>query len=150
MALAGKLMTDLKAAMRAGDQARRDTLRMLRAAIQNEEVERRSPLDDEAVIEVLQREAKKRQEPLDIYRKAGRVDLAAQMEVELAVIAGYLPQPMGAEEIEALARCAIAEAGVTDLKGVGQVMKVLMPQVKGRADGRQVSEIVRRLLGQPN
>lgn len=150
MDLAEKLMTDLKAAMRAGDQARRDTLRMLRAAIQNEEVARRSPLDDEAVIEILQREAKKRQEPLDIYRTAGRVDLAAQMEAELAVIAGYLPQPMGAEEIEALARAAIAEAGVNDLKGVGQVMKVLMPQVKGRADGRLVSETVKRLLGQPN
>ncbi|NLT42051.1 MAG: GatB/YqeY domain-containing protein [Anaerolineae bacterium] len=148
MALTEKLMTDLKTAMRAGDQARRDTLRMLRAAIQNEEVARRAPLDDEAAIEVLQREAKKRQEPLEVFRTAGREDLARQMEAELAVIAEYLPQPLGAGEIEALARAAIAAAGASDLKGVGLVMKVLMPQVKGRADGRLVNEIVRRLLGE--
>ena len=148
MALTDKLMTDLKAAMRAGDRARRDTLRMLRAAIQNEEVARRAPLDDEATIEVLQREAKKRQEPVEVFRQAGREDLAREMEAEISIIAEYLPQPMEAEEVEALVRTAIAAAGVSDAKGAGQVMKLLMPQIKGRADGRQVNETVRRILGE--
>lgn len=148
MALTDNLLADMHAAMRAGDVRRRETLRMLRAAIRNEEVARGGPLDEAALIEVLQREAKKRQEPLEMYRRAGRQDLVQEMETELAVIAEYLPEPMSAEEIEAVVREAIAEAGADDPRQLGQVMKLAMPRVKGRADGRQVSELARRLLSQ--
>ena len=149
MGLTDKLLADLQAAMRSGDTERRDTLRMLRAAVQNEEIARRSPLDDESVVEVLRREAKKRQEPLELFRTAGREDLVQETEAELALIAEYLPQAMSTDELEAVVRQAIAEAGVRDIRGLGAVMKLVMPRVKGKADGRQVNEAVRRLLSEP-
>ncbi|MGI6208921.1 MAG: GatB/YqeY domain-containing protein [Anaerolineae bacterium] len=150
MALTDDLLRDMQAAMRAGDVRRRETLRMVRAAIKNEEVAQGRPLDDAGIIEVLQREAKKRREPLEMYRKAGRQDLVEQMETELSVIAHYLPSPLSEEELEAVVREAIAEAGATDPRQFGQVMKLVMPRVQGRADGRLVSEVVRRLLTQPS
>jgi uncharacterized protein len=146
MDVSGRLEADLHDAMRKGDALRREMIRMMRTALHYEEIARRAPLDDVTTTEVLQRETKKRQEALVFFRQGRRQDLIDKAEAEIAVIAQYLPQPLGADEIEALARQAIAEAGATDPKQMGQVMKLLMPRVRGRADGRALGDLVRKLL----
>jgi uncharacterized protein YqeY len=143
-----RLMEDMQDAMRRGERQRRETIRMLRAALHNEQVARRGPLDEPAAIEVLSRELKKRQEALVMFRQGGRQDLVEQAERDIALIGHYLPGQMSPEELEAAARQAIAEAGVTDPRQMGQVMRLLAPRIKGRADGRLAGEMVRRLLGE--
>ena len=142
-----RLQEDLKAALKAGDTARRDILRLLQAAIRQVEVDRRVTLDAEQVYELLATEAKKRRESIAEAQKAGREDIAAREQAELAVIETYLPDQLSREALEAEVRKAIEETGATTAKEMGQVMKVLMPRVKGRADGRLVNEVVKALLG---
>ncbi len=146
MALKEQLTEDMKTAMRAGDTEKRDTLRMLLAAIKQVEIDEQVVLDDAGVTAVLTRQAKQRRESIADYEQAGRGEMAAAEKSELDIIESYLPQMMDAAEIQALAVDIIAQLGVTDVKGMGQVMSRLMPQVKGKADGRLVNEIVRRLL----
>lgn len=146
MTINERLQAELESAMRSGDVLRRETVRMMRAALRNEEVARRGVLDEQATMEVLQREVKKRQEALELYRKGGRQDLVAKAEGEISIISSYLPQQMSGEEIERLVRETIQELGANDVRQMGQVMKVLMPRVKGRADGKLVSDTVRALL----
>lgn len=146
MQLKERLRTDLNAAMRSSDTLRRDVLRMLLAAIQQTEVDTRVVLDEAGVQDVLRRQMKLRQESIADFARAGRPDDVARETAEAALIESYLPQMMTREEIEILARAAIADAGATDVKGIGQVMNRLMPQVKGRADGRLVNDVVRGLL----
>lgn len=146
MDLKEQLRTDMTAAMRAGEAQRRDVLRMVMAAVKQTEVDTRTALDDAGVQDVLRKQIKQRQESIADYSKAGRPSEVEREMAEIAVIEGYLPQMLSREEIEQLARVAIAETGVTDPKGIGQVMSRLMPHVKGRADGRLVNEVVRELL----
>lgn len=146
MELKEKLRADMAEAMKTGDGATRDVLRMLLAAVKQAEVDRQTTLDDSGVADVLTRQAKQRRESIADYEKAGRDVLVAQEQAELHIIERYLPQLMSREEIEALAAGIIADLEVTDSKGMGQVMGKLMPQVKGRADGRLVNEVVRQLL----
>jgi len=146
MGIGARVMQDMHEAMRSGDTIRRDTLRMMRAALRNEEIARRASLDDEAAAGVLRREMKKRQEALEMFRQGGREDLVANAEAEIAIIKEYLPAQLSAEEVERLAAETIEEVGATEVRQMGQVMKVLMPRLQGRADGRLVSETVRRLL----
>jgi len=146
MDLKEQLRADLTTAMRGHDTQRRDVLRMLLAAIQQTEVDSRVQLDDAGVQDVLRRQIKQRQESIADFMRAGRAEEVARETAEAELIATYLPQMMTREEIEQLARAAIAETGVRDAKGMGQVMSRLMPQVKGRADGRLVNEVVRGLL----
>jgi uncharacterized protein len=144
--LEDRLLTDTQAAMRSGDDARRDTLRMLRAAVHNEEVARRAKLDDAAVVEVLQRELKKREEAMALFQQGKRDDLVAKSRTEIEIISHYLPAMLGPDEVEIAVREAVQEAGADDVKQMGQVMKVVMPRLKGRADGKLVSDTVRRVL----
>lgn len=146
MSLKEQLTQDMKEAMRAGDQEKRDTLRMLLAAIKQTEIDERVTLDDAGVTAVLHKQAKQRRESIADYEKAGRAEAVASEQKELAVIESYLPQMMSRAEITALAQAIITRLGVTDAKGTGQVMAQLMPQVKGKADGRLVNEVVRGLL----
>lgn len=146
MSLKAKLTDDMKTAMREGDTEKRDTLRMLLAAIKQVEVDERITLDDEGVKGILTRQAKQRRESIADYEKAGRAEMVAGEQAELAIIESYLPQLMSREEIQAIASRIVAELGVTDAKGMGQVMGQLMPLVKGKADGRLVNEVVRTLL----
>lgn len=146
MDLKEKLRADLTAAMRASDTQRRDVLRMVLAAVKQTEIDSRVALDDAGVQDVLRKQMKQRQESIDDFTRAGRADDVARETAEAALIASYLPQMMTREEIEQLARAAIAETGVVDAKGMGQVMGRLMPLVKGRADGRLVNDVVRDLL----
>ena len=141
-----KLQEALKQAMRAGDDTQKATLRMTLAAIRNAEIERRGDLDEADMLAILQKEVKSRQETAEEARQAGREDLARQAEQEIAVLDQYLPQPLSHAELESMAREVIQEVGASSPREMGQVMKVLIPRVRGRADGSQVSQIVRQLL----
>ena len=132
--------------MRAGDVVQRETLRMLLTALRNEEVARRGQLTPEEEQAVLRREIKRREEALPLFRQGKREDLVAKAEAEIAVIRSYLPEELDEQALVELAQAAICEVGAKDVRQMGQVMKVLMPRVQGRADGRAVSEVVRRLL----
>jgi len=147
MELKEQLRADVTAAMRSGDAMRRDTLRMALAAIKQTELDSRVVLDESGVQDVLRKQIKQRQESIDDFTKAGREQDVAHERAEIELIQAYLPQMMSREEVERLARAAIAETGVIDAKGMGQVMSKLMPQVKGKADGRLVNDVVRGLLG---
>jgi uncharacterized protein len=141
-----QLQADIREAMKSGDDERRNTLRLMIAAIKQEEVDRQAELDEAGVQAVLAKQAKQRRESIADYEAAGRTEMAAQEKSELAIIAHYLPQMMSREEIEQLATAVIAEVGAVDSKSMGVVMGRLMPQVKGKADGRLVNEVVRDLL----
>lgn len=136
----------LKQAMRSGDELGKGTLRMILSAIKLAEVERRGALDEAALLGVLQKEAKAREETIADAEAAGRSDLAAAAARELELIRTYLPAPLSAVELEALARQAIAEVGASTPADMGRVMKALMPRLQGRADGKTASDLVRRLL----
>ena len=146
MSLKETIQKDRIAAMREGDTAKRNALGMLLAAIKQEEVDGRTTLNDEAVLAVLQKQAKQRRESIADYEKAGRAEMVADEQAELTIIESYLPQQMGREQVTAIAAEIIAELGITDAKGMGQIMGKLMPKVKGKADGRLVNDVVRDLL----
>ncbi len=146
-----RIQDALKEAMRSGNEAQRTALRLLVASIKNEEVNARADgrggvLSDSDILALIRREIKQHEESLQEARSAGREDLAAQQEAELEVLRSFLPRQLSREEIEALARQAIAEVGATSAKQMGAVMKVLQPKVKDVADSKVVSEIVRALL----
>ncbi len=149
MSLKEQLNNDIKTAMRAKDTERRNTLRLLMAAIKQEEIDKQVTLDDVGVQAIITKQAKQRRESIADYKKAERPDLVAEEEKELAIIKQYLPQMMSRAEIEIVAKEVLVETGVTDVKGMGQVMGKLMPKVKGKADGRLVNEVVRDLLNTP-
>ena len=146
MTIQQQLDEDIKQAMRSGDAVRRDVLRFLKSAIHNEEIARREPLDDEAALAVVAKQVKQRRESIDMFRQGGRDDLVAKEEGELAILQTYLPEQLGREDIVALAEQAIAEAGAASPSDKGKVMGRLMPQVKGKADGALVNEVVTELL----
>jgi uncharacterized protein YqeY len=137
----------LKEAMRAKDEVRKRTLRMILAAIKLAEVEKHGALDEPALLGVLQKEVKTRQEALAEAEKAGRQELAADARVEMDLIKTFLPQPFTPQELETVIREAIAEAGASTPAEMGKVMKLVAPKTQGRADNREVSQMVRKLLG---
>ena len=146
--LRDRIADEMRAAMKAREQARVSTLRMLMAAMKNTQVEKGHELDDEEVVEVIAREAKRRRESMDAFEKGGRPELVEKEGAELAVLESYLPERLSGEELAALVDAAIAETGASTPKEMGNVMKVVMPKVKGRADGTAVSAAVRaRLAG---
>jgi len=146
MPLKEQLSADLKDAMRQRDDRRRDVLRYTLSALHNAEIESRGELDDPGVVDILTKEAKKRRESIEEFRKAGREDRAQAEEAELAVLTAYLPEQLSREDIEREARQVIAETGASAPGDLGKVMPVLMQRLRGRADGRTVNEVVRALL----
>ena len=149
MAVKEQLRTDLTTAMKARDELTASTLRMVLTAITNEEVagKQARELSDDEVLKVLAREGKKRRESIEAYTSAGRDELADRERAEASVIDRYLPAQLGDDELAALVTAAIAESGADGPKAMGQVMKVLTPQLAGRADGGRVAAEVRRQLG---
>jgi len=141
-----KLESDLKDALRAGDNLRKNTLRLALSAIRLSEIDRGSKLDESAVIAILQKEIKARNESIEDAQRAGRPELEEAAREEIKVLQVYLPQAMNPEELEAQAKQAIADVGATSLREMGQVMKVLLPRLAGRATGDQASQVVRKLL----
>lgn len=146
--LKSRLQAELTTAMKARDELRTATLRMLLTAITNEEVSGSSAreLTDDEVLRVISREAKKRREAAEAFSGAGRDAQAQRERDEEAVLAGYLPSQLTDAELDALVAAAIAETGASEQRQLGQVMKVLTPRVAGRADGKRVSQEVRRQL----
>lgn len=138
---------DMRDAMKAREHLRVATLRMLMAAVKNTEVEKLHELSDDEVLEVIAREAKRRRESIEAFKQGGRDDLVEKESGELAVLEAYLPEKLSDEELAAMVDEAIAETGASSPKQMGEVMKVLMPKVRGRADGAQVSALVKSKLG---
>ena len=141
-----KLTEDLKDAMRAKDEVRKRTIRMALAAIKNAEIENQAELEESSVLAILQKEVKSGYETIEGAEQAGRDDLIAEAKAEIAVLEVFLPQALSTEEIEAIVAETITEVGATSLREMGQVMQAVMPKVRGRADGKEVNQIVRKLL----
>jgi hypothetical protein len=141
-----KLADDLKQAMRQGDKVRRSVIRLVMAAINNAEIARQATLEDADIYGVIAKEIRQRKESIDAFKLGKRPDLVAQEEAELAVLQEYLPQQMTREEIIAEAGRVIAEVGAQGLSDKGKVMPKLIAQLKGRADGRLINEVVTELL----
>ena len=141
-----KLMADLKEVMKAGDKTRLEVIRMVRARIKNAEIAKQKILDDSDVLDVIAREVKQRRESIAEFKKADRQDLVSKEEAELAILLEYLPQQMSREEILAAARRVIEEVGARGPGDKGKVMQSLIPQLKGKAEGRDINEVVTELL----
>ncbi|MFN3965651.1 GatB/YqeY domain-containing protein [Silanimonas lenta] len=147
MPLKQQLTEDMKAAMKAGDKERLATIRLVNAAIKQKEVDERVELDDAAVLAVLEKMVKQRKDSIAQYQAAGREDLAAAEQAELAVIQAYLPAPLSEAEIDAAIQAAIAEAGAgTGPQAMGKVMGLLKPRLAGRADMGVVSQRLKAAL----
>ena len=144
--LKDRIQDDLRDAMRAKDEPRKAALRMLTAAIKNAEIEARGDLAEGDLLAVVQRQVKQRRESIAEFSKAGRDDLVAQEERELDAFAGYLPEEASRDEIVEAARAVVAEAGASGPRDIGKVMPLLVERFRGRADGRQINEVVRELL----
>lgn len=146
MSLLDRLTEDMKSAMKAGEAVRLGTIRLLRGQIKDAAIDKRADLTDDEELGVLANAAKKRRESIQAYQDAGRLDLAAREEAELAVIQSYLPAALTAAEVETIVDRAITEAGAQSIRDIGKVMPLVMNQTKGRADGKMVSGMVRRKL----
>jgi uncharacterized protein YqeY len=146
MGVREQLKQDLSEAMRQGDTVTRDTIRMLLAAIQQVEIDERVDLDDQGDLAVIAKQAKQRRESIKDAEAAGRPDLIAVEESELAICESYLPQMMSADEIRPVAQEVINEVGAEGMQDMGRVMGQLMPRLKGNADGGLASSVVRSLL----
>jgi len=142
-----KLSDDLKQAMRSGDALKRSTIRMLMAAINNAEIARQAKLEDSDILGVIAREVRQRRESIEAFKQGNRQDLVDKEEAEMAILQGYLPQQLTRDEIVEAVRKVIAEVEATGPGDKGKVMPRLMAQLKGRADGREINEVVSELLG---
>lgn len=148
MSLKQRITTDLTAAMKAKDAERTSTLRMVKAAVMNKEIEKGGELTEEELAKAFQSLVKQRRDSVEQYEKAGREELAAKERAEIAIIEEYLPQSASHEEIERAVAEAMAETGASSMKEMGAVMRAVQGRLAGRsADGRTVSEIVKAKLG---
>jgi len=141
-----KLSAELREAMKAGDKRRVGVLRMLFSVIKNAEIEKQGELDEPEILGLISKECKKRTESIEAFKNGNRQDLVEQEEAELIILKGYLPEQLSREEITEAAREAISQAGANTPQEKGKVMAILMPKMKGRADGKVISEVVNELL----
>ena len=141
-----KLQDSLKDAMKAKDSERRNAIRLLQSAIKQVEIDERTALNDEAVLDILRKEAKKRRETISELDSAGRADDASRERFELAVTEEFLPRQLNYDELRPIVQDAIGEVGATSLGELGQVMRVVMPRVRGLADGKAINALARELL----
>lgn len=148
MSVKQKLEDDLKSAMLARDELTKTTLRMALSAVKIKEVEVQGSLDDSEVLVILQREVKSRHESIADAHQANRPDLVAEAEEEIGILSPYLPANFSVAELEQIVKEVIDEVGAVSMNDMGKVMKIVMPKVRGRADGGDVNRIVREILGQ--
>ncbi|MCS3918678.1 GatB/YqeY domain-containing protein [Fervidibacter sacchari] len=146
MSLKEQIDADYKAAMKARDDLKVSVLRLLRSAIHNAEIDKQRSLTDDEILGVIQSEVRKRREAIEAFQQGGRQDLVERKQAELAILESYLPKALTREELEALVRETIREVGALSVRDMGKVMSALMPKVRGRADGREVSNLVRQIL----
>jgi hypothetical protein len=146
MGLKEQIQEDMKKAAKERNSLALSALRMALAAIKNKEIEARGGIGEDVVLKLLATMVKQRKESIELFERGGRSDLAGKEAEEIAVLEAYLPRPLPDSEVESLARESIAAVGAKSPADMGRVMKELMPKVAGRADGKTVNEIVRRLL----
>ena len=146
MSLIDRLEDELKQAMLARDDGRRDALRLVLSSLRGAEKELQRPLHDDEELQVLQRERKRRLEAAEAFQGAGRAEQAEKEEAELRLLAEFMPEPVDEEELEEIVDDAIAENGATSMRDFGRVMADVMPQISGRADGSVVSQLVKEKL----
>jgi hypothetical protein len=148
MSLKQQIIADLTASMKAQDAPRTSTLRMVKAAVMNREIEKGGELDDEEMMKLLRSLVKQRRDSIEQYEKGGRPELADKEKTEIDVIEAYLPQATSREEIEAAVAAVISETGAGSMKDMGKVMKAVQAALSGKnADGRTISEMVKAKLG---
>ena len=146
MSLKETLLQDLKVAMKEKDTIRKNTIQLVRAGVLQIEKDNHVELDDEGVLDVVAKELKKRRESLPEFEKSGRTDLIDNLNKEIEVLLGYLPEQLTEDEIKKIVEETIAETGASSMKDMGKVMGAVSPKVKGRADNRVVSGYVKELL----
>ena len=146
MTLIQELEGEVRDAMLARETDRRDALRLILASLRSAEKDLQRPLSDDEELQVLQRERKRRSEAAEAFRAGGREEQALKEETELAILAEFMPAPLSEDDLERIVDDAIAETGATNIRDMGRVMADVMPQIAGRADGSQVSQIVREKL----
>ena len=143
-----RLTDELKQAMKGGDAVKRSTLRLLMASINNAEIAKRAALEDSDILGIIAKEVKRHQESIEAFKQGNRPDLVSKEEAEMAILQGYLPQQISRDEIVEAARSVIAEVGAQGPSDKGKVMPKLIAQLKGKADGKEINEVVTELLSQ--
>ena len=146
MSLMEKLTADMKEAMKQGEKERLSVIRLVCGAVRQAEIDGKKTLSDDEIIGVITKEVKMRRDSIEEFERGGRSDLVEKTQAEIAILMPYLPAQLSPDEVRQLVETAVAEVGATTAKDMGKVMGVLMPRVKGRADGKLVNEIVRSLL----
>lgn len=146
MSLSEKLVADMKEAMKAKDKVRLATIRMVRAAQKEAEIDRHCELTDEDIVEIIVHQVKLRKDALPEYEKANRTESIQQLHEEIRVLNGYLPKQLSEDEIRNLIRDTVKRIGATGPQDMGKVMKDLMPRVKGKADGKIINQLVKEML----
>lgn len=147
MALKEKIDSDVKEALKSGAKDKLSTLRMLNAALKNKQIDKRRPLTEEEVVETVRSLIKQRKDSIEQFAKGGRQDLVDKETAEVTYLEAYLPKQLSREELESMVRDAVTQSGAQGAKDMGKVMKMLIPALGGRADGKLVSELVKRALG---
>lgn len=146
MAIKDKLQEDLKAAMREKDTVRKNVVQLIKAGVLQYEKDNKTTLDDEGVLGVIAKQLKQRRDSLPDYEKSGREDLIAQLKREMELLMEYLPAQLTHDELVEIVKDAIAKTGASSIKDMGKVMAAVMPQTKGRADGKEINQIARELM----
>ena len=146
MSLMELLTADMKAAMKQGEKARLSVIRLVRGAVRQAEIDGKKTLNDDEIIGVITKEVKMRRDSIEEFERGGRTDLVNKTKAEIDILMPYLPAQLSADEVKEIVEAAVAEVGATTAKDMGKVMGVLMPRVKGRADGKLVNELVRAQL----
>ena len=146
MSLRDQLESGLKEAMKSGDRVAVSAIRLSLAEIKNAVIDKRRPLEDNEVVNILRSGVKKRQESIEMFTKGGRQDLVEKESAEIKVLEAFLPVSLSAPELEALVAAAIAETGAASMKDIGKVMKAVLPRVAGRADGSEINKLIRSRL----
>ena len=147
MTLKDQLTQDMKSAMKQKEHVRLSTIRLVRSAIKNREIELGQDLDDDEVLKVITTAVKQHKESIEHYKKGEREDLVKQEQAELEILESYLPQQMTENEVSALVKEAIEAVHATSMKDIGKVMKYIMPKTQGRADGKMINQLVKNQLG---
>ena len=146
MSLEEKLVDEMKQAMKSNDKLRLSTIRMMRSAIKNKEIEQRKKLDDEGIFKVIQGMVRKSEESIEQFKAGGRMDLVEKEQKEVEIMKSFLPQPLSREEILRIIDQSIEETQASSLKDLGKVMKSVMPRLEGKADGKLINQLVKEKL----
>lgn len=146
MSLKETLAQDLKLSLKEKDLIKRNTVQSIRAAILQFEKDNRTELDDDGIVDVIAKELKKRKDVLPDYEKSGRQDLIDQLNREIEIVMGYLPSQLSEDELDEIIKKAVESTGASTMKDMGKIMAAVMPQIKGRADGRAVNALAKKYL----